>query len=125
MTNGIKKQVKNYHSDIELSGSGNTDYGHALADRILKQTKKEGLEKKIKLENYFAFVSAIKKSRINIENKFADRQIKEEFMKKYFNYPTLKGFRSWASCPDYAVGSAFKNNYHSALDKIKKGMMGN
>ncbi|MBI2003907.1 hypothetical protein HYS72_00380 [Candidatus Pacearchaeota archaeon] len=46
MTDGIKKQVKKYHPDVELKGSGNTDYGHALADKILKQTKKEGLEKK-------------------------------------------------------------------------------
>jgi len=124
MAKGIKKQFNKYHPDMELSGSGNADYGHNLADKFLEQKKKERLEKKVKLENYFAFVSAIKKSRINIENKFADRQIKEEFMKKYFNYPTLKGFRSWASCPDYAVGSAFKNNYHSALDKIKKDIRG-
>ena len=37
----IKKQVNKYHSDMELSGSGDADYGHNLAEKVLEQEKKE------------------------------------------------------------------------------------
>ncbi len=112
----LETACKNYSSDRDSNGC----YGHFLAELSFKQKESEELEERAEFENYFAFVNEINKLRINIENKFGDRQIKEEFMKKYFNYPTLKGFKSWASCPDYAVGSAFKNKYNSALKEIKK-----
>lgn len=112
--------LKEYNPDIELIGSGNTDYGHNLAEQVLKQKENEELEQRAEFENYFAFVNAVNKSRMNIENKFSDRTIKETFLKKYFGYKKLNGFNSLADCPDNAIGDAFKNKYNSALNKMKK-----
>ena len=119
MSNFVMTILK-YNPDIELIGSGNTDYGHYLAEQIMKHKEIGELEKLADLENEIEFIRDIKKSKINIENKSADRSIKETFMKKYFNYVKLNGFNSLASCPDYAIGDAFKNVYNSTLKKIKK-----
>ena len=114
------KILKEYNPDIELIGSGNTDYGHYLAEQIIRRKENKELEKRVELGNYFAFISEIKKFKINLENKFADRTIKETFLKKYFNYKKLNGFKSLMDCTDYAIGSVFKNKYNSAMRKIKE-----
>ncbi len=112
----LERACKNYNPDKDYNGG----WGHYLAEQSLKQKADEELEQRAEFENDFAFVNEINKLKINIKNKYADRQIKEKLMKKYFNYPTLKGFKSWANCPDYAVGSASENKYNSALKKVKE-----
>ena len=125
----IKKQVNKYHSDMELSGSGDADYGHNLADKVLEQKKKERLEKRSELENEIEFIKVIKTSRINVDNIFDDREIKEKLLREYQRYTKLNSFGKYKEileyCSDAKIGLAFKNNYHSALNKIKKGMREN
>ncbi len=106
---------REYTSDSDHNGA----WGHFLAELFLKQKADEELEQRAEFENYLYFIQAVKKSRINIENKFADRIIKEEFMKKYFGYKKLNGFNSLEECPDFAIGKAFENKYNSALKRIK------
>ena len=91
--------------------------------------KIENLEKKIKLENEIEFVKAIKTSRINVDNIFDDREIKENLLRDYKRYNKLNSFGKYKEifehCSDAKLGLAFKNNYRSALKKIKKGMREN
>ncbi len=35
----LKKRIESYDPDTELSGSGNVDYGHNLADEIMKYSE--------------------------------------------------------------------------------------
>ena len=129
MVNGIKKQVNKYRPDMELSGSGNTDYGHNLADKVLEQEKKDVLVKRAELENEIEFIKIIKTSRVNVDNIFDDREIKEKLLIEYQRYTKLNSFGKYKEileyCSDAKIGLAFKNNYHSALNKIKKGMREN
>ena len=114
------KILEEYNPDIELIGSGNTDYGHYLAERVIRKKENKELEKLVDLGNYLSFIGDVKKFKINIENKFADRTIKETYLKKYFNYKKLNGFNSLTDCPDHVIGFAFKNKYNSAMKKIKE-----
>lgn len=116
----LERACKNYNPDIELTGSGNTDYGNFLIGQVYKQKNEEKLEQRADLQEEIDFIMAVEKARINIKDKFAHRQIKEEFMKKYFKYKKLNGFNSLADCSDYAIGKSFENKYNSALKKIKK-----
>jgi len=124
MSNSLNEQIENYTPDIELIGVGNTDYGHHLAEQIMKQKEIEELEKMVELENQIIFIKAVDKSRININNKFSDRYEKENLIKKYTPYAKLNGSgdkkESLKDCSDYKIGSAFNNIYYSALNKIEK-----
>ncbi|MDP2672453.1 MAG: hypothetical protein Q8O84_01430 [Nanoarchaeota archaeon] len=128
MRNNLKKQTQNYNSDIELTGNGNLDYGHVLAERLLRESKQQqgNLEKRIDLEKDIKFIKAIKNSGTNIEDYFSDREVKQKILIKNKDYSGLKGkngrFLSWTDCSDYQVGSALANDYYSALNKIKKYM---
>ena len=124
MLNYIMTILERYSPDIELIGSGNTDYGHYLAEQVINQKENKKLEKRAELDNYFAFVNAVDKSRINIENIFANRYEKENLIKKYTPYAKLNGSGDkkelLKNCSDYKIGSAFNNIYYSALNKIEK-----
>ena len=114
--------LERYNPDIELIGSGNTDYGHYLAEQVINQKENKKLEKRAELDNYFAFVNAVDKSRINIKNIFANRYEKENLIKKYTPYTQFNGNGKkefLKDCSDYKIGSAFKIIYSSALKKIK------
>ncbi len=116
----LEKACKNYNPDKDSNGC----YGHFLAEQFLKQKENEKLNKRAELEDSLAFVNAVEKFKINIDNKFADRYEKEKLIKKYFNYAKLNGSGKknelLEDCPDYKIGSAFKNIYYSALNKIKE-----
>ena len=60
---------------------------------------------------------------------FDDREIKENLLRDYKRYNKLNSFGKYKEifehCSDAKLGLAFKNNYRSALKKIKKGMRGN
>jgi predicted nucleic acid binding AN1-type Zn finger protein len=43
--------MKNYNSDIELQGSGNSDRGHKEADKIFRKRELEKLVKNAELNN--------------------------------------------------------------------------
>src|SRR3989338_5951173 len=122
MTNGIKKQVNKYHPDMELSGSGDTDYGHKLADKFLEQKKKEGLEKRAELEYLTEFLK--KSNKLNVEDVYSNRETKQELIRKYFNYTKLNGDgkekKILSYCSYARIGLAFKSIYYSALNKIEK-----
>ncbi|MBI2003906.1 hypothetical protein HYS72_00375 [Candidatus Pacearchaeota archaeon] len=64
-----------------------------------------------------------------MENIFDDRAIKENLLRDYKRYTKLNSFGKYKEileyCSDAKIGLAFKNNYLSALNKIKKGMRGN
>ena len=122
MLNYIMTILERYSPDIELIGSGNTDYGHYLAEQVINQKENKKLEKRAELDNYFAFVNAVDKSRINIENISANRYEKENLIKKYTPYTQFNGNGKkefLKDCSDYKIGSAFKIIYSSALKKIK------
>lgn len=116
----LEKLCKEYYSDIELAGSGNTDYGNFLIGQVYKQKNEEELEQRADIQEHIDFIIAVEKARINIYDEFAHRQIKEEFMEKYLGYKKLNGFNSLADCPANAIGSAFKNSYNSAMRKVKE-----
>lgn len=116
----LETLCKNYNSDRDYNGN----YGHYLAEQVFRQKENEELEQRAEFENYFSFVNAVNKLRINLENKFADRYEKEKLIKKYTNYTKLNGSGSrkefLKDCSDRKIGSAFKNIYLSALNKIKE-----
>ncbi|MEK6844907.1 MAG: hypothetical protein AABX44_01490 [Nanoarchaeota archaeon] len=112
----LERVCEEYSPDKDYDG----DYGHYLAEQIMEHKKIEELEKRAELDNEIEFINMTKKSKININNEFTDRYKKEELIKRYTTYKKLNGFESLASCPDYAIGSAFKNVYNSALKKIKE-----
>jgi|SRR3989344_1104550 len=116
----LESACENYHPDIELTGSGNTDYGNFLVEQVYKQKNEEELEQRADLQEHIDFIMAVEKVKININDEFAHRQIKEEFMEKHLGYKKLNGFNSLADCPDKAIGNAFKNKYNSAMMKIKE-----
>jgi len=121
--NALEIACENYNPDIELAGSGNTDYGHYLAEQVLKHKKIEELEKRAELETHIIFVNAVDKSRIDVDNAFADRHEKENLIRKYAPYTKLNGSGKkelLENCSDYKIGLAFKNIYVSALNKIKR-----
>ena len=120
----LQEESMKYNPEIELRGSGNTDYGHNLAERILREQKEQGdLEKLVDLESEIKFVSAVEKSGVDVNNKFSERYEKERLIRKYALYTKLNGLgkqkESLKNCSDHKIGSAFKNLYYSALRKIE------
>ena len=109
---------KEYNSDTDHNGN----YGHFLADAILRQKENEELEKRAELEINLEFLK--KSERLNIDNVYSYREVKQELIRKYFNYTKLNGdgkekkFLNY--CSDAKIGLAFKNIYYSSLNKINK-----
>lgn len=115
--------LEKYDSDIELIGSGNTDYGHNLAEMILRQKENKELEKLADLESKIEFVRAVDKYKIDVDNEFNGRYEKEKLIRKYTPYTKLNGLGEkkelLKNCSDHKIGLAFKNIYFSALRKIE------
>jgi len=108
---------KEYNSDTDHNGN----YGHFLADAILRQKENEELEKRAELEINLEFLK--KSERLNIDNVYSDREVKQELIRKYFNYTKLNGSGKkelLKDCSDHKIGSAFRSIYYSALKKMKK-----
>ena len=125
MNTYLQEESMKYNPEIELRGSGNTDYGHNLAERILREQKEQGdLEKLAELESEIKFVSAVEKSGVDVNNKFSERYEKERLIRKYALYTKLNGSgnkkESLKNCSDHKICLAFKNIYSSALRKIEK-----
>ena len=122
MSNNLNEQIENYTPDIELIGGGNTDYGHHLAEQIMKQKENEKLEKRTELEINREFLK--KANRLNVDDVYSDREAKQELIKKYFNYTKLNGNGKEKKilnyCSDVRIGLTFKNLYYSSLNKMKK-----
>lgn len=113
----LERACKNYNPDNDSNGN----YGHYLADLVLKQKEKEESEKIAELESDIKFVQAVGKSGINVDNFSADSYEKQNLIKKIKRYEFLKGDKnSFGEGSDAKIGLAFKNIYYSALRKIKK-----
>ena len=103
--------LEKYDSDIELIGSGNTDYGHNLAEMILRQKENKELEKLADLESKIEFVRAVDKYKIDVDNEFNGRYEKEKIDKKIYSLYKIKW--SWRkkellkNCSDHKIGLAF------------------
>lgn len=118
----LERACEEYYPDMELNGSGNLDYGHVLAEAILKQKKFEYSEKRAELDSEINFVEKVKRLKINIDDVFSNRDIKQELIREYKGYSRLnaKGKEKidLRDCSDSKIGYAFQNIYYSALNKI-------
>jgi len=111
----LERACKEYNPDEDYNGG----YGHFLADAILRQKEREELEKRAELEYQIKFIK--KADKLNIDNVYSDREVKQELIRKYFNYTKLNGSGKkefLKDCSDHKIGLAFKSIYCSALNKI-------
>ena len=81
----LERACKEYNPDEDYNGG----YGHFLADAILRQKEREELEKRAELEYQIKFIK--KADKLNIDNVYSDREVKQELIRKYFNYTKLNG----------------------------------
>lgn len=119
----LEQEIRNYHPDMELSGSGNIDYGHVLADRVLKENKRKELGKNHEDKKMREFIEEVEKSGVNINDEFKDRYRKIELLGK-LGYTALNGKGKekipLRECSDYRIGAALKNIYLRYLNNLGK-----
>lgn len=113
----LETACKNYNPNRDYNGN----YGHYLADLVLKQKEDERLEELMESAEKIKFVDAVRKSGVNIDNIFADAYEKQNLLKKIKGYGFLKGDKdSFGNNSDAKIGLAFRNTYYSDLKKIKE-----
>jgi len=119
----LKAACDEYFPDMELIGSGNTDYGHNLADAILNQREQEDLEKRANLAYDLDFVDEVKKLGINMNDYYSDLEAKQKLIRKHKGYTLLNGEgkekKTLAQCSrNSQLGRAFQNMYNASCKKI-------
>jgi len=126
----LENSCKNYHPDIELNGHGNQDYGHNLADAIIRKKEEKYLEARADIEDARDFIETTNKHGLDPDDIFLNPYQKAHVLKECKGYKSLKTkgqrFKKGEKGTDFSkssnakIGLAFKSTYYSSLNKIEK-----